>query len=205
MQVKFDGVGGLSHHIQSLKEMVVFPLLYPEVFERFKIQPPRYVYDYCFWFVFKFASVDVLSEVDINIFVTRFPCIAEDVCFMGLQELGRRWWHELWPMNAVRVTRRCLFSCARAQTASANGWESLNDSSAYFLTRWTSSRLKILALVWSICAESLLVEHLVLQAYCLTDIDEINPLGVEILWKCGIIYPYKQVSGSVLSPAVLKC
>ncbi len=30
---------------------------------------------------------------------------------------------------------------------------------------------------WAICAESLLVEHLVLQAYCLTDIDEINPLG----------------------------
>ncbi|TNN30539.1 ATPase family AAA domain-containing protein 2B [Liparis tanakae] len=25
----------------SLKEMVVFPLLYPEIFERFKIQPPR--------------------------------------------------------------------------------------------------------------------------------------------------------------------
>ncbi|XP_026114018.1 ATPase family AAA domain-containing protein 2B-like isoform X1 [Carassius auratus] len=39
--VKFDRVGGLTHHIQSLKEMVVFPLLYPEVFERFKIQPPR--------------------------------------------------------------------------------------------------------------------------------------------------------------------
>uniref|UniRef100_A0A8C8MEQ3 ATPase family AAA domain-containing protein 2 n=1 Tax=Oncorhynchus tshawytscha TaxID=74940 RepID=A0A8C8MEQ3_ONCTS len=31
--VKFDSVGGLSNHIQSLKEMVVFPLLYPEVFE----------------------------------------------------------------------------------------------------------------------------------------------------------------------------
>ncbi len=41
MQVKFDSVGGLSHHIQSLKEMVVFPLLYPEVFQKFKIQPPR--------------------------------------------------------------------------------------------------------------------------------------------------------------------
>ncbi|XP_047243849.1 ATPase family AAA domain-containing protein 2B isoform X2 [Girardinichthys multiradiatus] len=39
--VKFDNVGGLSNHIQSLKEMVVFPLLYPEVFEKFKIQPPR--------------------------------------------------------------------------------------------------------------------------------------------------------------------
>ncbi|XP_030074605.1 ATPase family AAA domain-containing protein 2 isoform X2 [Microcaecilia unicolor] len=39
--VHFDSVGGLSSHIASLKEMVVFPLLYPEVFERFKIQPPR--------------------------------------------------------------------------------------------------------------------------------------------------------------------
>ncbi|XP_065687664.1 ATPase family AAA domain-containing protein 2-like isoform X2 [Patagioenas fasciata] len=39
--VHFDGVGGLSDHISALKEMVVFPLLYPEFFERFKIQPPR--------------------------------------------------------------------------------------------------------------------------------------------------------------------
>nr|DBA24004.1 TPA: hypothetical protein GDO54_011714 [Pyxicephalus adspersus] len=39
--VRFTSVGGLSKHIASLKEMVVFPLLYPEVFEKFKIQPPR--------------------------------------------------------------------------------------------------------------------------------------------------------------------
>ncbi|XP_067888629.1 ATPase family AAA domain-containing protein 2-like isoform X2 [Heterodontus francisci] len=39
--VRFNSVGGLSSHIAALKEMVVFPLLYPEVFERFKIQPPR--------------------------------------------------------------------------------------------------------------------------------------------------------------------
>uniref|UniRef100_A0A8C9X9X8 ATPase family AAA domain-containing protein 2 n=1 Tax=Sander lucioperca TaxID=283035 RepID=A0A8C9X9X8_SANLU len=39
--VLFDSIGGLSRHISALKEMVVFPLLYPEVFERFKIQPPR--------------------------------------------------------------------------------------------------------------------------------------------------------------------
>lgn len=42
-QVRFDSVGGLSSHIAALKEMVVFPLLYPEVFEKFKIQPPRYL------------------------------------------------------------------------------------------------------------------------------------------------------------------
>ncbi len=37
----FDLVGGHKHHIRALKEMIVFPLLYPEVFERFKISPPR--------------------------------------------------------------------------------------------------------------------------------------------------------------------
>lgn len=42
VQVRFESIGGLSRHISALKEMVVFPLLYPEVFERFKIQPPRY-------------------------------------------------------------------------------------------------------------------------------------------------------------------
>ncbi|XP_054898153.1 ATPase family AAA domain-containing protein 2-like [Poeciliopsis prolifica] len=39
--IRFDSIGGLSRHISALKEMVVFPLLYPEVFERFRIQPPR--------------------------------------------------------------------------------------------------------------------------------------------------------------------
>ncbi|NXQ22914.1 ATAD2 protein, partial [Peucedramus taeniatus] len=39
--VQFDGVGGLSDHISSLKEMVIFPLLYPEIFERLRIEPPR--------------------------------------------------------------------------------------------------------------------------------------------------------------------
>ncbi|CAH2245930.1 ATPase family AAA domain-containing 2B isoform X1 [Pelobates cultripes] len=39
--VRFDSVGGLSQHIYALKEMVVFPLMYPEIFEKFKIQPPR--------------------------------------------------------------------------------------------------------------------------------------------------------------------
>ncbi|GAA5878836.1 hypothetical protein JCM1840_000730 [Sporobolomyces johnsonii] len=39
--VSFDSVGGLGSHIQQLKEMVSLPLLYPEVFERFAITPPR--------------------------------------------------------------------------------------------------------------------------------------------------------------------
>ncbi|EME48545.1 hypothetical protein DOTSEDRAFT_76153 [Dothistroma septosporum NZE10] len=39
--VTFDGVGGLDGHINQLKEMVMLPLLYPEVFQQFKITPPR--------------------------------------------------------------------------------------------------------------------------------------------------------------------
>ncbi|KAM6900033.1 ATPase family AAA domain-containing protein 2-like [Xenentodon cancila] len=39
--VGFESIGGLSGHILSLKEMIIFPLVYPEVFQNFKIQPPR--------------------------------------------------------------------------------------------------------------------------------------------------------------------
>ncbi|KAI9663911.1 MAG: hypothetical protein M1821_007401 [Bathelium mastoideum] len=39
--VNFDGVGGLENHINQLKEMVALPLLYPEVFQRYHITPPR--------------------------------------------------------------------------------------------------------------------------------------------------------------------
>ena len=44
--VTFSSVGGLGKHIQQLKEMIVFPLLYPEVFDRFHIAPPRGVLFY---------------------------------------------------------------------------------------------------------------------------------------------------------------
>ena len=39
--VSFDKVGGLEDHINQLKEMVTLPLLYPEIFQRFKVTPPR--------------------------------------------------------------------------------------------------------------------------------------------------------------------
>ncbi|KAH8433643.1 chromatin segregase YTA7 [Aspergillus melleus] len=39
--VNFDSVGGLQGHIDQLKEMVSLPLLYPEIFQRFHITPPR--------------------------------------------------------------------------------------------------------------------------------------------------------------------
>jgi ATPase family AAA domain-containing protein 2 len=45
-QVMFDRIGGLDKHLRALKEMIVFPLLYPEIFTRFKITPPRGVLFY---------------------------------------------------------------------------------------------------------------------------------------------------------------
>ena len=39
--VNFDSVGGLQGHIDQLKEMVAIPLLYPEIFQRFHVTPPR--------------------------------------------------------------------------------------------------------------------------------------------------------------------
>mmetsp|Transcript_2762 Transcript_2762/g.4160 ORF Transcript_2762/g.4160 Transcript_2762/m.4160 type:complete len:1396 (+) Transcript_2762:65-4252(+) len=37
----FASVGGLDKHVRALKEMVVLPLLYPDIFKRFDTQPPR--------------------------------------------------------------------------------------------------------------------------------------------------------------------
>ena len=39
--ISFDLVGGLDQYVNALKEMVFLPLLYPELFEKFKISPPR--------------------------------------------------------------------------------------------------------------------------------------------------------------------
>lgn len=40
-KVRFTSVGGLENHVQCLKEMILLPMMYPEVFKRFQIQPPR--------------------------------------------------------------------------------------------------------------------------------------------------------------------
>ncbi|XP_020089348.1 ATPase family AAA domain-containing protein At1g05910 isoform X2 [Ananas comosus] len=39
--VSFDDIGGLSEYIDALKEMVFFPLLYPDFFAKYHITPPR--------------------------------------------------------------------------------------------------------------------------------------------------------------------
>uniref|UniRef100_A0A8R1TTD0 Bromo domain-containing protein n=1 Tax=Onchocerca volvulus TaxID=6282 RepID=A0A8R1TTD0_ONCVO len=44
--IDFSKIGGLDYHIQSLKEVVLFPLLYGEIFSQFSIQPPKGVLFY---------------------------------------------------------------------------------------------------------------------------------------------------------------
>ncbi|CAL9205354.1 unnamed protein product [Musa hybrid cultivar] len=39
--VSFEDIGGLSEYIDALKEMVFFPLLYPDFFAKYHIAPPR--------------------------------------------------------------------------------------------------------------------------------------------------------------------
>ncbi|XP_050256682.1 ATPase family AAA domain-containing protein At1g05910 [Quercus robur] len=39
--VSFNDIGGLSEYIDALKEMVFFPLLYPDFFDSYHITPPR--------------------------------------------------------------------------------------------------------------------------------------------------------------------
>ncbi|EPY53323.1 ATPase with bromodomain protein [Schizosaccharomyces cryophilus OY26] len=39
--LSFESVGGLDNHVNQLKEMIMLPLLYPEIFQTFNMQPPR--------------------------------------------------------------------------------------------------------------------------------------------------------------------
>lgn len=44
--VDWSQVGGLDHHVRALKEMVMFPLMYPELFQKFNVTPPKGVLFY---------------------------------------------------------------------------------------------------------------------------------------------------------------
>jgi len=46
VNVTFESVGGLDEHVNSLKEMVMFPLLYKEIFSKFNIGAPKGVLFY---------------------------------------------------------------------------------------------------------------------------------------------------------------
>ena len=44
--ISFESIGGHSSAVKSLREMVVLPLLYPSVFDKFNVQAPRGVLFY---------------------------------------------------------------------------------------------------------------------------------------------------------------
>ncbi|PXF45293.1 ATPase family AAA domain-containing protein 2 [Gracilariopsis chorda] len=46
LDLSWDDIGGLDHHVRALKEMVFLPLLYPEVFDKFHMEPPKGVLFY---------------------------------------------------------------------------------------------------------------------------------------------------------------
>lgn len=39
--IRFSHVGGLEAHVRCLQEMVVFPMLYSEVFRKYHVSPPK--------------------------------------------------------------------------------------------------------------------------------------------------------------------
>ncbi|KAI9895285.1 hypothetical protein PsorP6_019187 [Peronosclerospora sorghi] len=44
--ITWDSVGGLESHIESLKEIVILPLLYPEFYDKYNVDPPSGVLFY---------------------------------------------------------------------------------------------------------------------------------------------------------------
>lgn len=46
VNLSWDDIGGMDHHVRALKEMVFLPLMYPEVFEKFGMEAPKGVLFY---------------------------------------------------------------------------------------------------------------------------------------------------------------
>lgn len=44
--INFDQVGGLTSHIQAIKEIIQLPMLYPEMYKHFDVDPPKGVLFY---------------------------------------------------------------------------------------------------------------------------------------------------------------
>lgn len=114
--VTWASVGGLDRHLRALKEMVLLPLLYPEVFERFHVQPPGGVLfygppgecggrsGYC---------VLVAVAVDSLAFVCRHR---QDPCGTGSGQHMHRWWQacQLFHAKGTAMCSTCLTACSPA-------------------------------------------------------------------------------------------
>jgi hypothetical protein len=78
--IGFDQIGGLVHHLQSLKEMVLFPLLYHDIFDKFKMAPPRGVVFY--------GPPGKLLEIIHDGSINRYCILDYKVCY-GMMHMGK--------------------------------------------------------------------------------------------------------------------
>ena len=120
MGVSFDSVGGLKDHVDSLKEMVMFPLLYPEVFTQFNVTPPRGV----LFYGPPGTGKTLLARALACECSTENKKVCQYCIFSSLQLL---------PF----LSPRSRSSCAKAPTVSPSGSASLSVSSACCSTRRT--------------------------------------------------------------------
>jgi hypothetical protein len=119
----WSSVGGLDAHVNALKEMVVLPLLYPELFQKFYVQPPKGVL--FFGRTWKHMLVQSLRMGDGIGFVHVLTQFLLCSCFLfvatQLPVLARRWWHVRWPTHAVPRASVFRSLCARGRTGRDTG------------------------------------------------------------------------------------
>lgn len=123
----FEHIGGLDHHIRALKEMIVFPMMYPEVFQRFKVRhlcPAIVVFLFvlfCCLLLFLCSPAPLLltppSTLTVPFLVRWTPRV---VCSSTVRRApARRSVLAPSPMSAQSRASTSPSSCAKAPTASA--------------------------------------------------------------------------------------
>jgi hypothetical protein len=118
LSVNWDGVGGLDGHVRALKEMVMLPLLYPELFAKMATAAPRGVLFYGPPGMMPQAQSCTLS---LSLFSSFCPWTETLVSYLATylhQVPERRWSLERWPTRVRRTGRKSPSSCAKVHTVS---------------------------------------------------------------------------------------
>lgn len=107
-------LGGLDEHIKTLKEMVLFPLLYPELFESFHVMPPR------------------------GVLFCGPPGTGKTLMARALANSCSVVFHVLF-VHSPRTVVPSPSSCEKERTACPNGWEKLSDNFEHCLNKPNST------------------------------------------------------------------
>lgn len=112
----WSSIGGLDAHVASLKEMVVLPLLYPELFESFHLQPPKGVLFYGQPVRSRTQRSTALALVSLLFLGSRasFSCLL--CCFVSDRVRARRSSPALLQTRAARPVSAYHSSCAKVLT-----------------------------------------------------------------------------------------